>query len=42
MAEHLLLSTDPHPHEHRCRPLGDDKTGVSIPSFKPKPLRGSA
>src|SRR6185369_8364444 len=33
MIGRLLLMTDPHPHEYRYRPLGDDKTGVSIPSL---------
>ena len=29
----LSSKTDPHPHEHRQRQLGAEKTGESIPSF---------
>ena len=30
----LSSKTDPHPHEHRLRLFGDEKTGESIPSAK--------
>jgi len=30
----LSSKADSHPHEHRHRLLGDEKTGESIPSFK--------
>lgn len=31
----LSSMTDPHPHEHRWRLFGAEKTGESIPSVKP-------
>ena len=37
----LSLKTDPHPHEHRQRQLGAEKTGESIPSFH-RTLRDNA
>jgi len=33
----LSSKADSHPHEHRHRLLGDEKTGESIPSVKAQP-----
>jgi hypothetical protein len=34
----LSSKTDPHPHEHRQRQLGAEKTGESIPSLNLAPF----